>query len=306
MFLHPGFLSFGCFKTKELPLHRNQGMEITFVEQGHLNWLVDGVVEDIPCGSVFVTLPWQAHGSQYVHEPGNLTHFVLVKLDRLYRKPSRSFLFHPSLQIPHHEARRISRLCCATNRHTWPASKELQWLLRTLVERLEEGDETFHSSALLMALLAELAETLEGRREPVVDKNVSEDRVKAFLARLGKRCAEEWTLSRMVKECRLSKTLVFEIFRKMTGDSPLVYLKRLRVRKAETMLAETNDPVTDIAYQCGFASSQHFARVFKYFTNQSPTEFRTFCRENRERLVLEWTEKDEIERFRAVRKHEWI
>ena len=57
------FISYGSLTQKELPLHRNVGMEVVYVSEGRPRWIVDGRAENVPAGSVFFTLPWQAHGS---------------------------------------------------------------------------------------------------------------------------------------------------------------------------------------------------------------------------------------------------
>ena len=36
--------------------------------------------------------------------------------------------------------------------------------------------------------------------------------------------------------------------------------------------------MTDIALECGFASSQHFSTVFRHFTGQSPRAYRNLTR----------------------------
>ena len=43
---------------------------------------------------------------------------------------------------------------------------------------------------------------------------------------------------------------------------------------AAQMLAETNQPVTEIALDCGFSSPGYFARQFRRITGKSPTAYR--------------------------------
>jgi transcriptional regulator GlxA family with amidase domain len=46
------------------------------------------------------------------------------------------------------------------------------------------------------------------------------------------------------------------------------------VERARRLLRTTNLSVTEIALACGFASSQHFARVFQQFTGVTASAYR--------------------------------
>lgn len=52
------------------------------------------------------------------------------------------------------------------------------------------------------------------------------------------------------------------------------YLNRLRIDRARVGLRNTAASITDIALDCGFCSSQHFARVFRQFTGMTALEYR--------------------------------
>jgi AraC-like DNA-binding protein len=52
------------------------------------------------------------------------------------------------------------------------------------------------------------------------------------------------------------------------------FLTKVRVRNAEALLIRSDLPVGDIALDCGFATIQHFSRVFKEVCGQTPIEFR--------------------------------
>jgi AraC family transcriptional regulator len=59
-----------------------------------------------------------------------------------------------------------------------------------------------------------------------------------------------------------------------TGLPPHKWRLRRRIERAERQLELTDRPVTDIALDLGFATSQHFAAAFKRATSVSPSTYR--------------------------------
>ncbi len=52
------------------------------------------------------------------------------------------------------------------------------------------------------------------------------------------------------------------------------YINRIRINRAKRLLSEIDRPISLIADDCGFTSSQSFSRSFRRMTGQSPQEFR--------------------------------
>jgi len=63
-------------------------------------------------------------------------------------------------------------------------------------------------------------------------------------------------------------------FKNATGMTFGHYLRDFRVRKAEALLKESDDSITDVAFQCGFNSIKTFNRIFKQIRGCSPTEYK--------------------------------
>jgi transcriptional regulator GlxA family with amidase domain len=57
--------------------------------------------------------------------------------------------------------------------------------------------------------------------------------------------------------------------------SPNVFYRRMRLRYARWMLLNTSHKVTDVAYDCGFADSAHFIRVFREAYGVTPGKLRS-------------------------------
>ncbi|MGY6587424.1 MAG: hybrid sensor histidine kinase/response regulator transcription factor [Wenzhouxiangella sp.] len=60
----------------------------------------------------------------------------------------------------------------------------------------------------------------------------------------------------------------------LTGLTPAAYLRRFRFRKAASLLLDTDQSVSEVAFSSGFASPQHFSRVFRQEFGMPPDQWR--------------------------------
>jgi transcriptional regulator GlxA family with amidase domain len=63
-------------------------------------------------------------------------------------------------------------------------------------------------------------------------------------------------------------------FKCATGDSPLIYIQRMRVEAAKRKLATTNLSFDEISYQTGYQNSASFRKIFVKWVNLLPSEYR--------------------------------
>ena len=55
---------------------------------------------------------------------------------------------------------------------------------------------------------------------------------------------------------------------------PAQFMLELRVERAKELLAFTDKSIAEIAEASGFSDQNYFARIFKRFTDISPTQYR--------------------------------
>ena len=83
-----------------------------------------------------------------------------------------------------------------------------------------------------------------------------------------------WRLPALAHLAGVSAHHLVECFTREVGVSPHQYLLSVRVRLAQEMLAGSDIPVTDLALELGFSSSQHFAATFKRLTGETAQGYR--------------------------------
>jgi AraC family transcriptional regulator len=93
------------------------------------------------------------------------------------------------------------------------------------------------------------------------------------------RLSEDISLDDLAAEARLSPFHFARMFKQSLGVPPRVYLTRLRVEKACELLETTDLPITEIALEVGYSSSQVLARVFLKHMRSSPSEYRRAVRD---------------------------
>jgi AraC-like DNA-binding protein len=270
------FDEFGHGSLARLPMHRNPGLEIVYLRHGQVVWKCEGRTETVSPDSLYFTLPWQTHGSFSEFEPGHEWFFVVIRLKGKQFDQPAPFGFLDVLHIDPAVSKEIESLLRRTLRHTWPATPIARLLLPGLVAELERPgrlhrERVLHLTSLLVVELASIIGSAEGSKEKAMT-----DRLAGLLAELERDCAEPWTLAQMAGRVGLKRTQFEALFHHGTGDRPLQHLQRLRVKKACGLLRSTKEDITGIALDCGFASSQHLANVFRKFTNVTPSHYRRF------------------------------
>jgi transcriptional regulator GlxA family with amidase domain len=64
------------------------------------------------------------------------------------------------------------------------------------------------------------------------------------------------------------------LFREHTGQTPMQYLRRVRIERARLMLGNVDLSIKEIAGRCGFDDPYHFSRVFHQVDGLPPTLYR--------------------------------
>lgn len=126
------------------------------------------------------------------------------------------------------------------------------WLLMTLVQ--------------LCRLYARPAETLPGSGAA------------RALAYLEDHYTEEIPLAELARVAGVSPRHLDRVFSQAFHFTPRAYITRLRMARARALL-RTDRPITEIAFDCGYADSNYFSQVFRRHAGMSPQQYRLSLRE---------------------------
>jgi transcriptional regulator GlxA family with amidase domain len=85
---------------------------------------------------------------------------------------------------------------------------------------------------------------------------------------------EAWPVQRLAKISNVSQAHFARSFKEAFGVPPHRYLLTRRIERATALLRETDLPITDVAFQTGWASLGTFGRIFRDITGESPRTLR--------------------------------
>jgi len=122
------------------------------------------------------------------------------------------------------------------------------------------------------AYLAEEHTDVAAERPPVLGLSIGQLRkverhVRAHLA-------EESTVAELAGLVGLSPFHFSRVFKEAMGMTPLQFVTRERVLRAQQLIRETSRKLIEIGLEVGYTSPSHFAKVFRRITGVTPTRYR--------------------------------
>jgi AraC family transcriptional regulator len=86
---------------------------------------------------------------------------------------------------------------------------------------------------------------------------------------------KELSLEEIARAASFSMFHFHRIFKVVVGETVSEFTRRLRIEwAANLLLSNRYDDITAIAVDCGFSSSQNFAKAFRKYFNMTPSAYR--------------------------------
>lgn len=105
--------------------------------------------------------------------------------------------------------------------------------------------------------------------------HTSYSRVARALERMHQDYRDSLSVEELAAESAMAPSTFHRAFKEVTGDSPVQYLKKLRLLKAKGLLVLQGKQVSEAAYEVGYASPSQFSREFKRYFQVPPSEAET-------------------------------
>ena len=85
---------------------------------------------------------------------------------------------------------------------------------------------------------------------------------------------ENFSVQQLSELMAMDRTVLYRRMQQLTGISPSVYIKQIRMEMARRLLCETEMPISDIAMKTGFSTTKYFSSTFKETVGMLPKTFR--------------------------------
>ena len=264
-------------QTWGLEWHRNEGIEITFLSRGRVDFLVENEEFVLESGHLTITRPWQRHRVGRPLVGSSRLHWLI--LDVGVRRPNQAWQWPKWLVLSPSDRRRLTTLLSHNEQPVWRANDEIAACFARLAHVVDTDNPASAQTKLQLRINELLVMLLDLLREKkaTLDPGLTSTRrtVEMFLGALPQHLEQPWTLSEMARQCGLGTSAFTEYCRQITNLPPGKYLARCRIEAAKALLKSKPDrSVTDVAFDCGFESSQYMATAFRRLTGRSPSEFR--------------------------------
>lgn len=281
----PGVKSVGFWDASRpqawgLDWHRNEGIELTFLERGSIAFGVDGQRALLRADDFTVTRPWQRHRVGDPHVGAGRLHWLILDLG--VRRPHQPWRWPAWVILTRADREELTEYLRHNERPVWPATPEIRHCFQRIASAVEgdrQGEQASRLAALINELFVLVLEMLRRRRVPLDASLASTERtVELFWAELERspeHLAAPWTVEAMARQCGLGVTRFIHHSKQLTNATPITHLTQRRLEAAAARLRERpGASVLEVALACGFSSSQYFATLFRRRFGCPPREWR--------------------------------
>jgi AraC-like DNA-binding protein len=194
----------------------------------------------------------------------------------------RDFLGSDWLARP--EMDRLNKLLARARRGLQITGRTLQSITAKL--RGLPKQEGLSRVVALLSVLDELANS--GDLKPLASTGfrpsldaTDQERMGRILRYIEERLVDELAREDLARVASLSEGAFSRYFKSRTGRSLPEYVNELRIGRACRMLSESDNAVTDIAFDCGYRNLANFNRWFLKLTSHVPRDYRRLMRSSR-------------------------
>lgn len=244
------------------PLHWHRPSEIVRVLSGKLKMYLDGKKILVEPGDILFINQEIIHGFfplNCVYEIINFDADEILLRTSLCKDALRIFTNSHVSVLPFHPTEDAAIHHIATQLFTFAAT------------------ETKDHDLLVLGALFELLGTIYAKHHYTENYKSSTNAklFKPLLEFIEKSYMKPITLLDMAQVSGMSTSHFSVLFREFFRQTPMDYLNSYRIERACLFLINSDLPVTEVAYRCGFNDSAYFVKVFKKYKTLTPKKYRS-------------------------------
>jgi AraC family 4-hydroxyphenylacetate 3-monooxygenase operon regulatory protein len=260
-----------------LDWHRNEGIEIHFLESGSMPYSQENQTLELLPNNLTITRPWEVHkvGGPVI----GMGKFYWIILDLNVRRPHQNWSWPDWIILAPKDLEKLTNILRQNEKFCWKADKRILDCFQRIGKAVDSDNQGSNASKIrllvnnLLLFILDLVAVEEVQlNEKLMDSSRS---VQLFLKELNVNLSENWTVEKMAKSSGVGLTRFTFHCRQLTNLTPMKYLMLKRLEMSKQLLLDHSEMnISDVAYQCGFSTSQYFATMFKKQEKCTPVAYR--------------------------------
>jgi YesN/AraC family two-component response regulator len=241
--------------------HKHDFLEISVILEGSVLYNLEGTFYNLQEGDILLLNPGTQHYE--TNEKNSMNKQLHIGFQNLI------FDGYPRDTFPSYSS--IIKL----DKH----KEEFLHTCREMLKEKQNGDCGYE--VVLMALLMKLIILIirELNKEATLNRELLltfEEREKQDIANvimkyMQEHYMEDITLSKISQSMYISPAYISKIFKDETGDSPINYLIKLRLARANELLKHGKLSIKEVARSVGYDDAYHFSKLFKKYYGYPPS-----------------------------------
>lgn len=247
--------------------HRHPDLEFILMLDGSMDFYINGEIVRLTSGcGVFVNSGRLHYGFSNIKKE---CHFIAVVMHPsiLHQNLPAVRAYFESKFTPESEDFILLKDHVPWQNHVTGLMKEMQQ------EMASENRNMLKLLAYAEEMAARVSANIKENKKNPVSSIRNPDTFK-MVDYIHKHYAENISIEDIAASGGMCRSKCCNLFHKVTGQTPNVYLTHYRIAKSCKLLNETDMSVSEIAYSCGFQSASYFIVVFKKAQGISPQKYR--------------------------------
>ncbi len=266
---HEQYEAFCCnssFKAVHM-LHSHEFYEIFIHLSGGRHYLVNRQTQELATGTVMLIRPYEMHGHIFEGELRDYSRAYAYFTEDYLKVLSRDMLSFPQM----------IEECVDTGTAFFTLPEPMLSQAMVLLRQVQgnHGQRTPVKQLEDMALLTQfLLTVLTGIQPEKAELAPQQDTdILQVVSYINEHCFENLTVEELSQQFHLSRSHLSHRFMQCTGRGVYEYILYRRITRARQLI-DRDEPLTEIAYACGFGDYSCFLRNFKKLVGCSPRDYR--------------------------------
>ena len=242
-----------------LPTHRPRGrldFQLLYIASGKAQFYFQGVERMVPAGHMVIYRPKEEQKYRYYGADQTEVYWVHFTGNNV-RNIMRQYGIADTEQV----------ICTGT-------SLEYKRIFTQMIQEMQMRRENYEELLVLLLRQLFILTARQLRERPKGKNGFLEKEIQFAIRHFQENYHTMLSIDAYAASRGMSTSWFIRGFRELTGVTPMRYILALRITNAQSLLENTDYPISEISRIVGYDDQLYFSRLFKKQNGVSPTEFR--------------------------------